>query len=342
MYNVDRSPNARGTHTRQIDLATPMSRGKLGAALLHAYCLLGLGLILLLSGCGNVSIEDTSANMKAMTHIYKQTDGRDLTLRVSYPTGDRAAANRPVMVFFPVGGFAASNPSQFEAHAAYLNHRGMATVTVTCRVSRTHGSTPEQTVEDGRSAIRWIRAHAGELGIDPNRVTAAGGSAGAVVALCAGVIEMPRPADEPPVSARPDALVLFSPAVTYLPIDGREHRRAERLEIYRKRWGRSDLPEISAYQRVDAHAPPTMILHGEEDTVCPISTIRPFAAKMNRHGVRCDLVVYPGEGHGFYSTNRDDGEYFVKTMIEADRFLVSLSYLEGEGDVSRWFAERRP
>jgi acetyl esterase/lipase len=169
---------------------------------------------------------------------------------------------------------------------------------------------------------------------------ASGGSAGAVVALCAGVMEPPASRDEPDGNSRPDALVLFNPAVTYMPIDGREYRSEQRLTLYRQRWGRSDLPEISAYQQVDRNAPPTIILHGEEDAICPIATIRLFADKMTRCGVRCDLVVYPGQGHGFFNASRDRGAYFLKTMREVDRFLVSLGYLCGDGDVDNWLSGR--
>ncbi|MBN86612.1 MAG: hypothetical protein CL885_03730, partial [Dehalococcoidia bacterium] len=69
-------------------------------------------------------------------------------------------------------------------------------------------------IEDGKSAIRWVREHASELGIDPNRLAAGGGSAGGHVAATTGVLKgLDNPAEDASVSSRPRALVLFNPVI---------------------------------------------------------------------------------------------------------------------------------
>ena len=50
-----------------------------------------------------------------------------------------------------------------------------------------HGVTPKECVEDAKSAVRWLRQNAAKLGIDPNRIVAAGGSAGGHIAACTGL-----------------------------------------------------------------------------------------------------------------------------------------------------------
>ena len=57
------------------------------------------------------------------------------------------------------------------------------------RTKKSHGTDPFACVEDGKSAIRWVRENAAQLGIDPTKVIAGGGSAGGHVAACTGTIK---------------------------------------------------------------------------------------------------------------------------------------------------------
>ena len=64
----------------------------------------------------------------------------------------------------------------------------MVAMTADYRVASRHGTQARHCVADGKSAVRWIRQHAGRLGVDPHRVAAGGGSAGGHGAACTGVI----------------------------------------------------------------------------------------------------------------------------------------------------------
>jgi acetyl esterase len=266
-------------------------------------------------------------------HLYRQVDRHELKLQVFTPDGPAPEEGWPAIIFFFGGGFVGGTVEQFRPHCEYLAGRGMVGITADYRVKDRHGSTPPDSAADGRAAIRWVRAHAGELGIDPNRIAAGGGSAGGGVAACAGLIDEPAEVDGREVRSRADALVLFGPVLLTAPIDGCEIRPAERVQGYRQRWGREAIEEISACHLVNAAAPPTLILHGEVDTVCPLNTIHPFVAKMHDLGVRCDLVTYPDQGHGFFNYRRPGRECFRLTLTEADRFLTSLGYLQGESSL---------
>jgi acetyl esterase/lipase len=76
---------------------------------------------------------------------------------------------------------------------------------------------------------------------------------------------------------------------------------------------------------VTKDAPPTIILHGEDDTTVPLTQVKAFADDLKQAGVRCDLVVYPGQAHSFF--NR--GKSYYETVIAMDKFLASLGYLKG-------------
>lgn len=265
-------------------------------------------------------------------YVYKEIGETTLRLLVFAPEGTKPGDRRPAIVFFFGGGYVGGNQRQFEPQARYFCGRGLVAILADYRVKERHGSTPEDSCADGRSAIRWLRQHAAELGLDPRRLVASGGSAGGGVAAMAGVLREDAPTGEPNVSSRPDALILFNPVVVYAPIEGTELRPSERLVANGERWGRLAIPEVSPWHHVTAGAPPTLILHGEADEICPLATERAFADKMGQCGVRCDLVAYPGQGHGFFNARRSE-EYFVKTLMAADRFLASLGFLQGEPEV---------
>lgn len=79
---------------------------------------------------------------------------------------------------------------------------------------------------------------------------------------------------------------------------------------------------------IDDTAPPTIVFLGTEDSLVPVSTARKYKRLMEDKGRRCDLHLYEGQPHGFF--NYDRREYYNKTVIEMDRFLSSLGYLDGE------------
>jgi len=283
------------------------------------------------SGGSGATADDRAGKAREpVQHVYKSVGKHRLVLKVYVPADAAPGDARPAIVFFFGGGFVGGRLTQFDPHCRYLAGRGMVAVAAEYRVKERHGSTPVDSCIDGRAAVRWLRGHAADLGIDPRRIAAGGGSAGGTVAAMARLMDEKPPEGEPQISARPDALVLFNPAVVYAPIDDRELRPEERLELYVQRWQRSGILDISAWHHVTSDAPPTLIHHGDKDAICPIETVRLFEKKMKAHGVRCELKVYEGQGHGFFNAGRAGGTYYRRTLAATDRFLASLGYLEGE------------
>ncbi|NLN28036.1 MAG: alpha/beta hydrolase [Firmicutes bacterium] len=191
--------------------------------------------------------------------------------------------------------------------------RGMVAIVADYRVALRHGTTWFDSVRDAKSAIRWVREHADELGIDPDRIVAAGGSAGGHLAAAAALVEGYD--DEPrAVSARPNALILFNPALdlTAFPVPDHWLERST---------------DISPLHQVGPGAPPTLVLHGTSDMTVPFAQAVQFCAAMEEAGNRCELQTYPGRGHGFFNYRPRTMDDFVDTLRRADRFLVSLGYL---------------
>jgi dienelactone hydrolase len=145
-------------------------------------------------------------------------------------------------------------------------------------------------------------------------LSAGGGSAGGQVAAAAGTLKgFEEDGEDLSVSSKPNALVLFNPVVD----NGPAGYGYERVREY---W-----QEFSPMHNIDKSTPPSVFFLGTHDRLIPVATGEKFRDLMLQNGVRCDLHLYPDQGHGFFNSKK-----FNETLIETDRFLVSLGYLKGE------------
>lgn len=245
---------------------------------------------------------------------YKITPHDTLHLHVFRP--ERQEETTSAIVFFHGGGFKRGSARHFYRQARHFRGRGMVAISVEYRVKKRHGTTPFESVRDGISAMRWVRAHADDLGIDPTRIAAGGGSAGGHIAAATALLDgFNEPDADTTISPRPNALVLFNPVVDSGPGGYAHERVGDRY------------PEFSPLHNVDKGAPPTLFMLGTDDGLIPVSTARRFQDLMQQAGARCMVVLYMGQGHGFY--NRQDGaNYYGQTLAEATAFLRSLGYLD--------------
>jgi acetyl esterase len=247
--------------------------------------------------------------------VYKQVGDTALQVWIWKPAGWQASDRRPAMVFYHGGAWRAGSPSAFSRQSAKLAERGMVALSVQYRLTSQPGVTIADCVKDARSAFRWVRAHAAELGIDPARLAAGGGSAGGHLAATLATLNGPDEAgDDPSVPLQPAALVLFNPA---LQLDS--PRAAEA----------AGLPEVAAlrafspFQHVPRGHPPTLILHGEADTTVPIADARAYAARVTELGGRCEVVGYPDQPHAFFNKS----PYIERTYERMEAFLAELGWI---------------
>jgi acetyl esterase/lipase len=253
------------------------------------------------------------------TPVYKTIGDVSLRLHIFYPAGHTPADRHPGIVFFFGGSWTHGKPQQFYPQCAYLASRGMLAMSAEYRVFSVHGTPPRTSVEDAKSAVRLLRRHAGELGLDPNRLAAGGGSAGGQMAAACGLTDaFDAEGEDISVSARPNALVLFNPALDNGP-DGAGH---ERVKEY---W-----QDFSPIHNITPSAPPTTFFLGTLDHVLPMASAQRYQALMQQAGARCDLHLYEGQKHGFFNYGTGANPYYYQTVIEADLFLASLGFLEGE------------
>jgi acetyl esterase len=248
--------------------------------------------------------------------LYKTVNATELKLHVYTPEGHHTSDKRPAVIFFFGGGWNNGSPGQHYSQCAHLATRGMVAMSAEYRVKSRNQTTPKECVEDGKSAIRWVRAHAAELGIDPTRIAAGGASAGGHVAAAAGTVDsFDATSEDLGVSSRPDALVLFNPVFDNGP-GGFGHSR---VKAY---W-----QDISPIHNISESAPPSIVFLGTEDEYIGAEVAVRYKELMDQSGVRCDLHLYPGQAHGFFNPDRKNG-YFEKTLETMDDFLTSLDFLD--------------
>ena len=251
--------------------------------------------------------------------IYKTVADVELKMDLFEPEGLKATDQRPAIVFFFGGGWSGGSTKQFYQQAAAMAKEGMMAFSADYRVKGRNKTTPFECVRDGKSAIRWVRQHAAELGIDPNRIVAAGGSAGGHVAACTGVIVGHEEGGEDvAIRSVPNAMILFNPV----------------LDTTEKGYGAKNFqPEqqtdLSPCHHVRAEIVPTIIFHGTADKTVPFENAERFAQLMTEAGNECVLVPFEGKDHGFFN-----GSFFRKKNGDADFDLIqkhSIDFLTGHG-----------
>ena len=147
--------------------------------------------------------------------VWKKVPGRELRLFIEKPAGWKATDRRTAVAFFFGGGWVGGTAEQFRFQSEALARHGAVGFRVEYRTVGKDGSAPPvECCADAKSAIRWIRSHAPEYGIDPARIVGAGGSAGGHLAAFTALVEgLDDPADDRSISCKPDALILFNPVL---------------------------------------------------------------------------------------------------------------------------------
>jgi CubicO group peptidase (beta-lactamase class C family)/acetyl esterase/lipase len=251
----------------------------------------------------------------AKVYVYKTIGEKKLKMHVDFPPGWKKTDTRPVIVFFHGGSWKGGSVRAFSRQAEYFASRGLVCARADYRIKNKDGVTPDKCVEDARSAVRWVRANAAQLGIDSQKLITAGGSAGGHLAACAIIPEsVEAEDDDQSISTIPQAMVLFNPVLSFMH-GGLSSRVNGDEEIAEK---------ISPLLYVKADTPPSIVMFGTSDRLKAFGDL--WWAKAKEMGFRADKFTAEGGKHGFFNRS----PWLERTMIAADEFLASLGYLEGE------------
>lgn len=260
--------------------------------------------------------------------VYGNRNGRELMMDIARPSRPNGLG----VALLVSGGWKSGTNGFHPWMVAPLLRHGYTVFAVT------HVSQPQSTimdiVQDMHRAIRFIRVHAQEYGIDPNRIGVTGGSAGGHLALMLATRGGPGPVDAPdPIdraSSAVQAVAIFYPVTDLLNLgastenmgDGGPPRsfvkgfgpNATNLVVW-KEIGR----DTSPIYFVHSNLPPTLIYHGDADTLVPLDQSQRYQVRARELGREVQLVVHPGGQHGWTSMIWD-----IRTFANwFDRWLLT-------------------
>ena len=270
---------------------------------------------------------------------YKMTAAGPQTLAVFYPNGWRPTDRRPLVVFIHGGAWVAGDGRVFYPHARYFASRGLVAASIEYRLAKPDGPGVPECLTDCKSAVRYLRAHAAEMGIDPNRVAAFGDSAGGHLAAALGTCRgFDDPQDDRKVSAVPDAMVLCNPIldmtegswIKFVIGGPAMAKNAPAADLHPTDAQTKLAQALSPRFQIKHGQPPAILMHGTADRVVNPQQAQDFADADKKAGNRCDLVWMEGSGHAFVVPHYTAPEPVVVDAIRhADSFLGSLGWLAG-------------
>jgi acetyl esterase/lipase len=298
-----------------------------------------LGGLLLVGGAAAVPAAEQPVFKRQEDVIYGRKFGTALTLDVFRPTGQ---ANGAAVVLVVSGGWFSAHeviPLPFVHEFARRGYTVFAVV---------HGSQPKYTIPeilpDLHRAVRYIRSHAKNYQIDPERIGITGGSAGGHLSLMQGTTgKEGDPKARDPIdraSSRVQAVACFFPPTDFLnwgekdklvigsmperikpafAFHSQDPKTGGFVPVTDDKKVRAILKATSPITHVSATSAPSLIIHGDKDTLVPIQQAEVMVASLKKAGVAAELVVKPGAGHGWQGMDRD-----LKTLADwFDKHLLN-------------------
>ncbi|MCC6297864.1 MAG: alpha/beta hydrolase [Anaerolineales bacterium] len=268
---------------------------------------------------GTSSAQFDSSKLGAVERdvTYCTMDGVELKMDLYYPT--EINGRFPVTMYVHGGGWSKGDKSggagavEFEA----LQSAGFLVAAVNYRLAPEY-QFPAM-IEDVKCAVRYLRAHASEYNLDPNRIGAYGGSAGGHLVSLLGVTDASAGFDVGEYldqSSRVQAVAdMFGPIDLTIPLNERQGEKA--LNVF----ANFDLALASPITYVSSDDPPFLILHGEDDPVVSISQSDSFLAALQTANVPAEFVRVANAGHGFKPT---DGKSISPSREEITQRIVEF------------------
>jgi acetyl esterase/lipase len=240
---------------------------------------------------------------------YREVDGRQLQLDIAYPAD--TSRKHPAILFIHGGGWRGGNRQTYRREIEEAARRGYVAATVSYRLTEPdksgHAKYPfPAAVHDVKAAVRFLRQHADQYGIAPDRIGVTGGSAGGHLSLMLGLtdaddgLEGETKGDVPGTRVQavvnvfgPTDMVLLhktSPGAAPIVVSFLAGTPDSAAEAYR---------QSSPITFVTKDDPPTLTIHGTADTLVPPDQAERLDQALQKAGVPHELLLLEGQGHGF-------------------------------------------
>jgi acetyl esterase len=257
---------------------------------------------------------ETATTPAGKVYVYKESGGNPRELEIYFPPNHSPTkAKVPGLILFHGGGWSGGSLSQFRAACNYFASRGL--VAATANYQMLNASQAKQLgrdesrkrvcITDAKSAIRWFKQHAEELGIDPQRIITGGGSAGGHISVLATSNRgLNDPTDPPEITTSVAAYLLFNPAFALDdPAD----------------------PEVDVMKHIQPDLAPAIVFFGTNDKWKEGWDVLHQKLKASGNS-STQLHLAPGQAHSFFNKE----PWRTVTLLAADRFLVEHGFLSGE------------
>lgn len=253
--------------------------------------------------------------------IYGHAANVDLLMDLAKPT--TTGGPLPAIVFFHGGGWQQGHKSHMHRWLRKFASAGYVAATAGYRFAPEF-KWPSQ-VEDAKAAVRYLRANAKAMNLDPDRIGVMGESAGGYLALMLGVTHstdnLEGNSGSPGVSSRVQAVVSFFSAADFtvprktltpeLEKHIQEYYGKSLPEVLSDFTGARDqndpiLKKISVFPYVDKSDPPVLLFQGDADPFVSVDQAQRLASVLNAYGVSHQLIIVKGGGHGWSGALLDE------------------------------------
>lgn len=257
---------------------------------------IAVGALLLVVGCAT----PRGAARVERNVVYGRVERKELVMDLVFPA--HGSTPHPVVLNLHGGAWAEGSKSVGTSWLAApeLVGRGYVFASIYYRLAPQH-KFPAQ-IEDAKCAVRFLRAHAAEYGLDPNRIVALGSSAGGHLAALLGTTDAAAGFDTSGgwtnESSRVQAVVdMFGHADLASAIQHRERVRLIAQSVFGTKSSEAILRRASPVSYVTPDDPPFLLVHGERDGMVPLRQSELMKAALEEQGVPVQLVVVKHAGH---------------------------------------------
>ena len=253
--------------------------------------------------------------------VIGEGDGRSLEADVFLPPLEEK--NRPAVLFIHGGGWIEGDRSQLRGYGILLARLGFVCMCNSYRLSN-ESIWPAQ-IQDVNCAIRYLRANATDLGLDPERIGVSGNSAGGHLSLMAAatnydqIFEGEGGSNE--VSSEIKAVCAIYPPTTIRQLEMLNPLENAFLMLMGKEAKKEDYDKASPLNYVTEDYPPCMLIHGSTDSVVRLKDSTKFYEKLIEFNRPASLHIFSEEEHAF------DGEPDYGRAIADLQALFFLKYL---------------
>ena len=259
--------------------------------------------------------------------------GRSEKCDVYIPSGEWKN-NRPAVLFIHGGGFKIGDKAEYRSASVCADLARAGYVAVSCNYILSTKEKPEawpQNIADCREAVRWMRKNAGDLGINPQRIAVAGGSAGGYLALMVGLTD-----EKPELGGDPKATISSKVSAVidmYGVTSSGKHAKEMLVNL-----GTDADKVFSPLSYVTSKSVPVLILHGTADKTVDIKESKNLEEVLIKNKVDYNFIeieeaehtfdLHPPKAKGWKLSGTFKGQAESRTSNNPDINAVVVDFLE--------------